>query len=197
VQAPVAELQFGSAWQLAEHPSNGVVLPSSQLSAPSLMPSPQVVCEHTLGEPEHLYPISYFHVGEQPSPAAVLPSSHSSEDATIPSPQIAIFWQGFPGGTQEYPGSTVRQLAEHPSPLTLLPSSHASSGASMPSPQPGGAGAVESPPSTLIWRPSPVPVFMPLPAPAPAELPLTVLRDKLPLPLPALHAAMINDPKIK
>jgi hypothetical protein len=52
VHAPA--LQLGSSWHVAEHPSKGVVLPSSHPSAPSTMPSPHVVFEQTLGEPEHL-----------------------------------------------------------------------------------------------------------------------------------------------
>lgn len=41
--------QSGSAWQSVEQPSNGVRLPSSQLSAPSWTSSPQVVGVQTLG----------------------------------------------------------------------------------------------------------------------------------------------------
>ena len=88
VQAP--DLQFGSAWQLEEQPSNGKMLPSSQLSLPSFFLSPQVVALHVLGWPLHLKPISSLHLLEQPSPSLALPSSHSSVAATMPSPQRAI-----------------------------------------------------------------------------------------------------------
>jgi hypothetical protein len=84
-----APLQSGSIWQSSEQPSKGMVLPSSQLSAPSTMPSPQMVGVQTLGLPLHLWPISTLHVGEQPSPATVFPSSHCSGKATMPSPQRA------------------------------------------------------------------------------------------------------------
>ena len=53
-QVPVAELQFGSKWQVGEQPSLGRVFPSSQPSVPSTMPSPQMVAEQTLGLPLHL-----------------------------------------------------------------------------------------------------------------------------------------------
>src|SRR5512147_1280395 len=48
-----APVQSGSLWQSCEQPSNGMVLPSSQPSAPSFLPSPQVVVEHLLGLPSH------------------------------------------------------------------------------------------------------------------------------------------------
>src|SRR4051794_17238998 len=60
-QAPVALVQVGSVWQSAEHLSNGVMLPSSQLSAPSTMRSPHVVCEQALGAPLHFQPSSTLH----------------------------------------------------------------------------------------------------------------------------------------
>src|SRR6202035_5333920 len=40
--------RVGSAWQVSEQPSKGSVFPSSQLSAPCVFPSPQVVGVHTL-----------------------------------------------------------------------------------------------------------------------------------------------------
>ena len=43
VQMPFVPVQVGSAWQVAEQPSKGVVLPSSQPSAPSFLLSPHLV----------------------------------------------------------------------------------------------------------------------------------------------------------
>src|SRR5947208_2226059 len=103
-------VQSGSFWQSAEQPSNGSALPSSHPSAPSIFLSPQVVCEHLLGLPLHFQPSSILQVSEQPSPAVTLPSSHSSGSTATPSPQRAMRWHGCPGGVQEKPGSTVRQL---------------------------------------------------------------------------------------
>jgi hypothetical protein len=45
--------QSGSIWQSEEQPSNGMALPSSQVSAPSTFPSPHTVGEHWLGLPLH------------------------------------------------------------------------------------------------------------------------------------------------
>src|SRR5688500_13112386 len=84
-QAPVAQL--GSERQLGPQPSNGSVLPSSQLSAPSGLPSPQVVGEQALGAPLHLKPFSMRHLASQPSPAATLVSSQPSLGSVTPSPQ--------------------------------------------------------------------------------------------------------------
>src|SRR5690606_30897717 len=50
--------QVGSASQRSLQPSKGTLLPSSQLSAPSILPSPQTVFVHLLGEPSHLCPRS-------------------------------------------------------------------------------------------------------------------------------------------
>ena len=55
---PLVPGQLGSSWQVAEQPSKGTVLPSSQLSAPSLTLSPQTVGTHLLGVPLHLKPCS-------------------------------------------------------------------------------------------------------------------------------------------
>src|SRR5262245_23177176 len=65
-QAPL--VQLGSLWQSAEQPSKGTAFPSSQLSAPSTIRSPQVVCEQVLGLPLHFQPSSILQVSEQPSP---------------------------------------------------------------------------------------------------------------------------------
>src|SRR6188768_3445508 len=57
--SPHSEVQpvpvhLGSVWQVEEQPSKGTALPSSQLSAPSFLPSPHLVGEQTLGWPSHL-----------------------------------------------------------------------------------------------------------------------------------------------
>src|SRR6187551_2043617 len=109
-------LQFGSRRQSAEQPSNGALLPSSQLSAPSTMPLPHLASVHTLGIPEHFFPISIRQRSEQPSPGTTLPSSHGSLAATIPSPQRAISRHAFPGLAQLKPRSTIRQFEAQPSP---------------------------------------------------------------------------------
>ena len=67
-QAPLP-VQLGSVWQSAEQPSKGTVLPSSQLSAPSIISSPHLVGVQALGLPLHLKPSSTLQVAEQPSPA--------------------------------------------------------------------------------------------------------------------------------
>src|SRR6187402_2306078 len=134
-------LQLGSREQSAEQPSNGAVLPSSQLSVPSTTPLPHLASVHTLGDPAHLLPSSTRQPSEQPSPGATLPSSHGSLAATIPSPQRAIFRHGLPGLAQLKPRSISRQTALQPSPDLALPSSQTSSSVRIPSPQLGGVSS--------------------------------------------------------
>src|SRR3954451_4830923 len=88
-EAHEAPEQSGSPRQSSEQPSKGRALPSSQLSVPSIAPSPHFVAVQALGFPLLFQPISTFHVAEQPSPAAAFPSSHSSGSTTTPSPQRA------------------------------------------------------------------------------------------------------------
>src|SRR5512132_4058476 len=80
----VAQVPLGSASgansqaHVDEQPSLAVVLPSSQISAPALMLSPQVVVQ-TLGiVPTQVKPVCTVQVEEQPSLLTVLPSSHCS-----------------------------------------------------------------------------------------------------------------------
>src|SRR5215510_10220001 len=89
--------QSGSLRQSPEQPSNGSPLPSSQLSVPSTLPSPQVVGVQLLGLPLHFQPISTLHVAEHPSPPMAFRSSQSSGGTTTPSPQRATRWHGCPG----------------------------------------------------------------------------------------------------
>src|SRR5215471_15944393 len=168
-----APVQSGSRRQSSEQPSNGRALPSSQLSVPSMTPSPHFVGVQTLGLPLHFQPISTLQVAEQPSPAVAFPSSQSSGGTCTPSPQRATRWHGCPAGWHEKPGSTTRQSAEHPSPDTLLPSSHASSRVRSPFPQPGRIPpsrttiGVELPPLPPVMAASfPPPVPPPVPPPA-------------------------------
>src|SRR5215831_17913629 len=109
VHAPL--LQIGSLWQSAEQPSNGSVLPSSQVSAPSMTPSPHLVVVQTLGLPLHLCPSSILHVDEQPSPSAVLPSSQASSEVRSPLPHMG----GFVGvGSMPTPPSRRGALPPRP-----------------------------------------------------------------------------------
>ncbi len=79
-----------STRQLALHPSPLMVLPSSHLSLPASLESPQLVLQ-TLGcAAVQLYPHSTAHPALQPSPSAVLPSSHPSEVVLIPFPQTSV-----------------------------------------------------------------------------------------------------------
>src|SRR5690606_9042856 len=79
--------QVGSASQRSLQPSKGTLLPSSQLSAPSILPSPHTYFVHLLGEPSHLCPRSMRQRESQPSPSLTPPSSQPSFGSTFPSPQ--------------------------------------------------------------------------------------------------------------
>jgi hypothetical protein len=123
VQVPVAELQFGSAWQVGEQPSFGIVLPSSQPSVPSTFPSPHTVWWQLGGLPLQAQPGFHLQVEEHASAmfAAWTPGSHCSIGAsTMPSPQSGT--QGAFAKGQTYPVSIVH-IDEQPSPLLMLPSS--------------------------------------------------------------------------
>src|SRR5450432_1412904 len=169
-------LQLGSVWQTALQPSYGSALPSSQLSAPSFLPSPQTVGVHTLGVPSHLKPSSSVQRAEQPSPGVVLPSSQNSGSVVTPSPHSTAFEHGVPASGHEKPTSTIRQSALQPSPDTRLPSSQLSSSVSMPSPQPGGFVTPPSPPPHAF-------AIHKLVSPAPGSTPLPPL-DEPPLEVP-------------
>src|SRR5215813_3073646 len=65
-----------SIMQVAEQPSQLVVLPSSHCSVPHTTPSPQ--------------PVTSVQALLQPSQLFVLPSSHSSPGSTMPLPQTAV-----------------------------------------------------------------------------------------------------------
>ena len=70
---PLPQLPF-SIWQLFEHPSPLLPFPSSQLSFPTMYPSPQVE----------------WHAASQPLSTTPPPSQSSTGECTRPSPQAAI-----------------------------------------------------------------------------------------------------------
>lgn len=73
--------------QAAEQPSPERAFSSSQVSVPTMRPSPQSGAQK-VGEPEQRKPCSRMQVGEQPSPSSSLSSSQASVPATTPSPQV-------------------------------------------------------------------------------------------------------------
>src|SRR5260221_3915298 len=73
---PSPQRSPASSAQLAEQPSQSVVLPSSHCSAPQTTPSPQ--------------PVTRVQVLLQASQVSVLPSSHSSPGSTTPLPHTAV-----------------------------------------------------------------------------------------------------------
>src|SRR5262245_53312725 len=66
-QATVGPVHVGSRRHSGEQPSKPMWFPSSQLSAPSMLPSPQFVREQMLGDPMHLKPGSNWQRELQPS----------------------------------------------------------------------------------------------------------------------------------
>mmetsp|Transcript_88237 Transcript_88237/g.129004 ORF Transcript_88237/g.129004 Transcript_88237/m.129004 type:complete len:271 (-) Transcript_88237:70-882(-) len=138
-----------STVHIAEHPSPGVMSPSSQkftmsTSAPSVKPSPHSslpVCQMQVdglqSGLEHSYPLSMVQPWH-PSPASELPSSHASEVVTTLLPHDSKHEEARPTPLvllHVYPQSTVH-VSEHPSPgAPLSPSSQASSPTFRPSPQ--------------------------------------------------------------
>src|SRR6185436_9312109 len=84
--APV-QVHAGSIVHAAEQPSPSRWLPSSQSSAPAMMPAPQPVV-HADVAPVQLQPGATVQIIEQPSPLTRAPSSQASNPATTPSPQV-------------------------------------------------------------------------------------------------------------
>jgi hypothetical protein len=78
---------------VAEQPSFGMVLPSSQVSSPPSTRSPQVTVQ-TLGSPVHEYPGSIMQVLLQPSLFLKLPSSQGSLPTRRESPQFGSHMLG-------------------------------------------------------------------------------------------------------
>src|SRR3569623_1446776 len=122
--------------QVAAHPSPSVVLPSSQGSGASFMPSPHFDSHRPVEQSG-----SNMQEAEHPSPSTALPSSHASVPSFFPSPQTVARhiagWAAFGGvggGEQTNPGST-RHAAEQPCPP--LGGSHCSAAGNRPSPHRG------------------------------------------------------------
>src|SRR5438309_332363 len=109
---PVAAVGDWAAPQLAAQVPQALVLPSSQVSVPSLIPLPHFW--HTEG-------------------VVPLPPSQVSVPFAELSPPVGLQDEGVEP-VQVKPGSTAQE-EEHPSALTVLPSSHCSEPALIPSPQ--------------------------------------------------------------
>ena len=119
--------------QVAEHPSPGVVFPSSQSSLLARRASPQVV-RHVEGVPVQVHAVSVTQVAEHPSPAVAFESSHvSAPTAMRPSPQTERHDDGLPGAHVQ-PVVTVQPTSQ-PSPDVMFPSSQTSGPPTTPSPQ--------------------------------------------------------------
>lgn len=135
---PSSQSPLPTALHAAAQPPHAIVLPSSQVSAPTRIPSP-----HTSEQSEgcvggslsHVHPISTWHAALQPSPSASASSSQPSPSSMLPSPHVSAHTEGSMLQTQ--PGSMELQSIEQPSSLAeVLPSSQTSSSAQiMPSPQ--------------------------------------------------------------
>ena len=99
------------------------LVPSSQISVPTIIESPQLKV-HVVGGPiVQVKPASSPQLPEQPSLDAVLASSQASAPTMIESPQTVLQAEGNPGHNQ--PFSTTHEL-EQPSRFTVFESSHPS-----------------------------------------------------------------------
>jgi hypothetical protein len=103
-------------------------LPSSQVSPPITMPSPQIGMQRApiAGQ---IQPGSILQSSEQPSPDFWLWSSHVSDPPTRPSPHETVELQAFPGAVQ-IQSVSVLQSGEQPSPPFVFASSQVSAGRS-------------------------------------------------------------------
>jgi len=128
-------------------PSKLTVLPSSHASAPTRLPSPHTDAHVSMPlkwPPEHVKPVSTWHVGLQPSPAMVLLSSHCSKECQTmrrPSPhrgkQLSRPPTPEPSELEEVhsqPSSTLQRELQPSAPSVLL-SSHCSAVLRIPLPQ--------------------------------------------------------------
>jgi hypothetical protein len=80
---------------VAEHPSEGFVFPSSQVSVPLMAPSPHTAV-HTDGWPAQDQPDSTWQVAEHPSLGLAFPSSQTSSPLIRPSPHTVEQTDGSP-----------------------------------------------------------------------------------------------------
>ena len=76
--AVVGQVEAGSTWQVGEQPSPAVVLPSSQVSLPSMTPSPQIGTQGFPGTGQRQPVSTVKQSAEQPSPLILFPSSQAS-----------------------------------------------------------------------------------------------------------------------
>ena len=79
---------------MAEQPSPDTWLPSSQVSVPTMRPSPQIGKQRRPGTGQRQPTSIAMQPAAQPSPLIVLPSSHDSNDASTPSPQTRVVMHG-------------------------------------------------------------------------------------------------------
>ena len=74
-----------------------MVLLSSQVSLPSMMPSPQIGTHGFPGTGQRQPDSTIEQSLEQPSPLVLFPSSQASGGVSIPSPQMALRTHSSPG----------------------------------------------------------------------------------------------------
>jgi hypothetical protein len=133
---------LASGVQSFNQPSPSSLLPSSQSSLPTLIPSPQVDVQTSkvVGVPGlHDQPLIDPDQSDfQPSPSKLFPSSQSSVPALIPSPQVVeqlVAGLIFTSVVQENPTSIIKQELLQPSKSFVFPSSQTSPETRIPSPQ--------------------------------------------------------------
>jgi len=109
IESPPEQLQFGSVpIQLEAHPLLSFLLPSSHVSLPSFLPSPQTIGLQEEGEesepPWQAYPgRNPWHPGAHPWLSAMSLSSQTSVQVTFLSPQEGIQLQFLVEGSNSNP----------------------------------------------------------------------------------------------
>lgn len=131
------QVQPGSIKHVFEHPSPGIVFPSSHYSPIVLVPSPQIY-EQVQGSvrppPEHVQPRTGPEQSAlQDEVPSFPPSSQISPNTLFPSPQIAMHVEGF-GVLKQFHPVSIAHNEEHPSRSSVFPSSHGSETVTTPSP---------------------------------------------------------------
>lgn len=91
--SPPEHDEKGSIVHVGEHPSFAKLLPSSHVSPPSQIPSPQTVQGPPVGGVGQVEKASIWQVESHPSLDTTFPSSHDSPASTDESPQIPKFLQ--------------------------------------------------------------------------------------------------------